>query len=474
MVRAMFVMLMALAAGDACSANPVSALRFSACADAASAPALAGSLCARVAAPSTYDGSAATLELFVRKFPAVRSRGSVWLVAGGPGESGASLYALLPALRRSFPDADLLVPDHRGTGFSSRMCPQEESITSEGGMALAGAEWGSCFGRLIGQPALAAPFTLSNGARDLRFLIEQGDRGKPVWVYAVSYGTQLVLRALQIGPLPVRGVILDSLVPLQTDARFDLSQRAKLVDSTGRQLLQDCDADTACHGLLREPGEDVLKRVLVKGEANPALLAAIPGNNLKRFLGGALDVPAARALIPRLISELDADAAGDALPRMLAALREAGAALGDYPQSPPSIPLVSIISAAENNLRPELSAAVLKDEESALLFSSRLPELLVAPSLPIYRRDALFGGVPARLPPLLVLSGMRDPKTAYAGAQDHVGALRKAGPVRHIAVQGAPHFILWTAPDCLVASIRAFVAGARSGDASCSLAARFD
>jgi pimeloyl-ACP methyl ester carboxylesterase len=343
-------------------------------------------------------------------------------------------------------------------------------------MALAGAEWGSCFGRLIGQPALAAPFTLSNGARDLRFLIEQGDRAKPVWVYAVSYGTQLVLRALQIGPLPVRGVILDSLVPLQTDARFDLSQRAKLVDATGRQLLHDCDADTACHALLREPGEEVLKRVLVKGETTPALLAAIPGNNLKRFLGGALDVPAARALMPRLISELDADAdtAGNALPRMLAALREAGAALGDYPQSPPSIPLVSIISAAENSLRPDLSATLLKDEESTLLFSSRLPELLVAPSLPIYRRDALFGGVPARLPPLLVLSGTRDPKTAYAGAQDHVAALRKAGPVRHITVQGAPHFILWTAPDCLVASIRAFVAGARSGDASCTLATRFD
>lgn len=98
---------------------------FAPCIDAASKPALAGSLCAveRVAAdPSGLSGApAAEFQLFVRKFPATgQARGQVWLVAGGPGESGASFYGLLPVLRKAFAGFDLLVPDHRGTGFSTR------------------------------------------------------------------------------------------------------------------------------------------------------------------------------------------------------------------------------------------------------------------------------------------------------------------------------------------------------------------
>ena len=86
--------------------------------------------------------------MFLRKFPAPRpaaSRGTVWLVAGGPGESGASLYPMLPTLRRAFPGFDLVIPDHRGTGYSTRLCPQEEAVDSPGGMALAGAEWATFF-----------------------------------------------------------------------------------------------------------------------------------------------------------------------------------------------------------------------------------------------------------------------------------------------------------------------------------------
>lgn len=222
--------------------------------------------------------------------------------------------------------------------------------------------------------------------------------------------------------------------------------------------------------MLKEPGAQILWRVLVKSESEPSMLASIPGNNLKLFLGGALDVPAARAWIPRLIGELDRGESGQALPLMLAALNQAGASLGEYPQLPPSIPLVSIISAAENNLRPTLTVARLKEEDQALLFSGRLPGLLVAPTRPVYARDALFGGLPASLPPLLVLSGTRDPKTAYAGARDHVAALRHVGPVRHVAVAGAPHFILWAAPDCFTQAVRAFMQGATDADGRCALA----
>jgi pimeloyl-ACP methyl ester carboxylesterase len=453
------------------AAGAVERAGFAPCTDAQAQPALHASLCARE--PVSLSAAAPAgeqLSLFVRKFPAAgRSRGTVWLVAGGPGESGASLYPFIDRLRRSFPGFDLLVPDHRGTGYSSRLCPAEEAVSSPGGMALAGAEWGSCFGQLSAQPERTRQFTLTNAAYDLRQLVLRHQDGKPVYVYAVSYGTQLVLRALQAGPLPVTGLVLDSLVPLQTDDKWDLSRRSQVVDMVGRQVLAGCDADPQCAAVLGEPAADVYRRVLASAPQRSGLLAAVPGASLPRLLGSLLDIPALRARLPHLLRELDAER-GDELASVLARLKETGAALTGYPQSPLSIPLVSIISGAENNLRPALTAAALKAEEDSMLFTSPLPGLLLQPTLPLYARDDYFGKQPAWLPPTLVFSGTLDPKTPYAAAVEHAALLRRSGQVRQVAVTGMPHFILWVAPDCFERHTRAFVGGgAASGtDAACA------
>jgi len=44
----------------------------------------------------------------------------------------------LDVLRRSFPDFDLIIADYRGTGFSGRLYPQEQTVDSAGGAALVG------------------------------------------------------------------------------------------------------------------------------------------------------------------------------------------------------------------------------------------------------------------------------------------------------------------------------------------------
>ena len=405
------------------------ALDFTPCADAASQPGAArpglqGSLCAVRTVPAIYDGaSPERLSLFVRKFAAVgASRGSVWAIAGGPGESGASLYPFIDVLRRSFPGFDILVPDHRGTGLSSRVCPAEEAIDSPGGTALAGAEWGSCFGRIAERPELARQFTLTHAAHDLAGLVEQEARSKPVYIVGVSYGTQLVLRTLQLKRLPVTGIVLDSLVPSQEDARWDLSRRSHVVDDVGRQVLAQCDADAACAAAMGEPLDTVYRRVLAK--ADPLLLAALP------------------------------------------AIR---ASLGGYAQTPPSLPLTGIISNSESDLRPGRSEAELARDEAPLLFRSPLPALLASSTLPRYPRDAWFGRDPARLPPTLVLQGTLDPKTHYDGARRHAGALRERGPLGLVAVRGAPHFILWTAPGCFERHVSAFAAGRKPVDAECMM-----
>jgi pimeloyl-ACP methyl ester carboxylesterase len=198
-----FVML--IFSGNAC-ASKFYVPNFEPCKDAASVVALAGTQCKLAWVPLNYDplipSGGESLLLFTRKFPALKtSQGTVWLIAGGPGESGASLYPSVAQLRKNFPDFDLLVPDHRGTGFSSRLCSKEEAPESEGGAALSGAEWGTCFGHLIANPAYAGQFSLTNAARDLRNMIE-GERSssRQQYVYAVSYGTQLVSRAQQTVP----------------------------------------------------------------------------------------------------------------------------------------------------------------------------------------------------------------------------------------------------------------------------------
>ena len=469
-------LLAALLAGTSLHAEP---MFFTPCSDTA-AP---GSLCSGLNVPGSYDaqgravGEADAMHVFVRKFaadvPAGKpAKGTLWLVAGGPGESGASFYSLLPALRRSFPGFEFLIPDHRGTGHSSRLCKVEESEQSPGGRALAGAEWASCFKGINLMPEYAAQFSITTAARDLKALIE-GERSKrkrpPVYVYSVSYGTQLVLRTLQLGPLPVQGVIFDSLVPPQADARWDLSQRSHVVNQVGLQVLARCDADAACHAALGEPAATLYRRVLDKVQADPALLAKVPGKNLKNFLGGMLDVPAARARIPSLLRDLDQGKDGE-LAAVRATLTDAAASLGSYPQSPLSIPLVSIISNSENNLQPSLrpdwTAADLDREEADLLLTSPLPRILLGGGLPTYPRDAYFGALPAKVPPTLVLQGTLDPKTPYAGAQAQVQALtqRKAGKVALVTVHNAPHFILWTAPACFEQASTRFLAGKPAQD----------
>ena len=97
------------------------------CDDASEYAGLSDSQCKFISAPLDYgNGDNEMISLFVRKFPTQKpSRGSVLLLAGGPGESGASYYADIDFFRDVFADFDLIVPDHRGTGYSTKLCEPE-------------------------------------------------------------------------------------------------------------------------------------------------------------------------------------------------------------------------------------------------------------------------------------------------------------------------------------------------------------
>lgn len=438
-----------LAAGAALllvlSGGAAQADAFGPCADADDAPELSGSLCAVISAPLDYSGEIeGTVDLFVRQFPAAGvSRGQVWMVAGGPGESGAGFYPFLDTLRLAFPDMDLIAPDHRGTGYSSKLCPDQEGSDSENGIALSGSEWEPCIGALYQNTGRAHAFTITNAARDLSGLIAAYRSRGEAYVYAVSYGTQLVLRMMQVAAPRIDGLMLDGLVPPETAPQWDLSRRTAVVDRVGRELLTTDQAVA-------------YERLLAAVPDQPAWLATVPGGDLKRFMGALLNFPDLRAHVSGIIEELT-HGETTILRSTASNLEAAMAGMSQFPQSPPSLPLVMLISGSENNERRDLTAETVAEEAAAALFTSPLPGFLAANPMPLYERDAAFGQPPPRLPRTLVMHGTHDPNTPYEGATAHVEMFRQAGDVHLTTVEGGAHLLAFVAPDCFIRSTRAFV-----------------
>lgn len=416
---------------------------FAECTDSGSHASLVATDCALINVPLDHAApQAGTVSLFVRKFPAKGlAQGQLWLVAGGPGESGASFYPFIETLRAAAPGFDLLIPDHRGTGFSTRLCPDEEAPVSLAGGALAGEEWGTCFDSLNAQADRTRAFTITNAARDLEVLISRLGTDGRTYVYGVSYGTQLVSRLLSLAPrAEIDGVILDSLVPLETDRQLDLSHRSAVTDWVGRAVLRDCDARPECSQYFPEGAAQSVRRLLERDD-----IEQLVDGNLKYQLAALLDFPETRAMIPNVIAGLQANDPAW-LKYAINRLGMLGAVLAPYPQSASSIPLVSLISRSENNARPELTAEIVDSESKGYLFASPLPSLLLAGGVPTYQRDANFGIIPAAIPRSIVLQGTLDPKTPLHGAEAHVAKLKAAGEIDLIPVDRAPHFILMTAP----------------------------
>lgn len=416
---------------------------FTPCDDAALAG-LGGSLCTISRRSLQQDDQGGEqVELFVRKFPADPGarRGQVWLIAGGPGESGASLYPLLEVFRRAFPDRDLLIPDHRGTGYSSKLCPAQEAADSPGGIALTAEEWSPCIGALYADIPRAHAFTITNAAQDLSHLIRSHRGEGDVQVYAVSYGTQLVLRMMLAAPAPVDGIVLDGLTPPEAAPHWDLSHRTAVVDRVGRSLL--------------DPEQTKAYAALLKTSALAPAWADVTGGDLRQFLGALLNFPDLRDRIPALLADL---AEGDVttLDRARIDLQTVRSELSRYPQSPPALPLVVLMNASENNSRRDLTAKTVEAEAGDALFVSPLPGLLVGPSAPLYERDSFHGRTPPVLPRTLVIHGTLDPNTPYDGAVAHAALLARAGEVTFATVEDGAHLLPFVAADCFVRIVSAF------------------
>jgi pimeloyl-ACP methyl ester carboxylesterase len=183
----------------------------------------AGLVCGTVTVPLDRTGAVpGTIDLHVEELPVVNARGTIFLLAGGPGQGSARTFDLgSPSsagfYRFLFPDYTLVTYDDRGTGASGLLnCPTLQKVTTQTTdqyTALVGA----C-ADLIGSTRVF--YSTAAHAEDLE-AVRQALGLDPVGVFGVSYGTKLALAYALAHPDHVSRILLDSVLPTALPDVYD-------------------------------------------------------------------------------------------------------------------------------------------------------------------------------------------------------------------------------------------------------------
>jgi pimeloyl-ACP methyl ester carboxylesterase len=174
--------------------------------------------CAQVDVPLDYTGlTPGTISLRVQVLqPDLPRRGTMFLLAGGPGQGSAGSYALdKPAnaegMRRQFPGYTLVAFDNRGTGDSGALnCPVLQRTAYVPSVAKAAQLYRDC-AAIIG-PARVF-YATRDHAEDIESIRKELTLGDKVGLYGVSYGTKLALAYALAHPDHVERLLLVSVLP---------------------------------------------------------------------------------------------------------------------------------------------------------------------------------------------------------------------------------------------------------------------
>lgn len=212
------------------------------CAESSDEPSGDDAECATIPVPVDWnDPDGPTIDFFVKKLPAATqpARGQLWLLNGGPGYSGADFEGMFKAQT-----LDIYLPDHRGTGRSSRLgCEPAEADDSPGGFQVLPEEMPDCV------PLLEAEwgekldgFTVTNAARDVGEVIRATRApDEALLFYGASYGTIWANRFLQIYPSDADGVVLDAFA-----LGLDFADDDIYFNELGEKWMDACGQDATC------------------------------------------------------------------------------------------------------------------------------------------------------------------------------------------------------------------------------------
>jgi pimeloyl-ACP methyl ester carboxylesterase len=257
--------------------------------------------CTRVSVPLDRTGvTPGQVSLFVRRIRAQRqpSRGALFVLAGGPGQSatqafeGDGLGVLSPAFRTR----DLVVFDQRGTGRSGllRCRPLERSNLFDAGRAA-----GQCAARL---GAGRSHYTSRDSVEDIESLRVALGLDK-IAIYGTSYGVRVALGYALTYPTHVERLVLDSVLEADGPDPFyrptlealprvmrslcrgrcgsftpdPLADLSRLVSRMGTRGLRGQVVDARGRRRPARLSRGELFLMLISGDFDPALRAALPG-----------------------------------------------------------------------------------------------------------------------------------------------------------------------------------------------------
>jgi pimeloyl-ACP methyl ester carboxylesterase len=461
-IRAIAVAGALLALGSASASAPPS---LHACAPKSAA------LCGYVVAPLDASGAhSGTVRLYTQ-FLATKDtakRGTLFLLAGGPGQASTKVFDLAGAgriLQILFPGYDLAAFDDRGTGRSGALsCPAlaaAVSATPDEGARLAGA----C-GQRLGPKRVF--YSTAADAGDME-AVRQALGVDKIAVYGVSYGTRQALTYALTYPTRVSRLLLDSVVPVDASESFRLPTIRALPEALGAL----CRAG-ACRAVTRDPAGD-FARLANRLQRVPLVthVAAVKGKPQRtvvdgvRLLGVALDTDLNRGVAAELPAAVAAALAGNAKPleRLVAldlvwenqvgqvnAATEVATICADDP-----FPWSQTATPAQRP--PLLAAAVARLGRAATApFGAWATELGNAKNCEDWPAPAGSASLPKGPPPdvpVLILSGDRDVRTPSSNARLVAASFPHS---TLLEIRGAGHSVLFRTP-CAVHYVIAWTSG---------------
>ena len=183
-----------------------------------------GALCGTVTVPIDRTGVfPGTIGLHVEVLPASGlPRGTMFLIAGGPGQGSAGAFDLGPGFNRElmqfmFPGYTLVAFDNRGTGQSGVLrCPALQAVT------IATVEQEAAHARDCADQVGPARvfYATRDHAEDTEAVRRALGLGR-IGLYGVSYGTKLAMAYALAHPEGVERLLLDSVVPPTFPDPFD-------------------------------------------------------------------------------------------------------------------------------------------------------------------------------------------------------------------------------------------------------------
>jgi pimeloyl-ACP methyl ester carboxylesterase len=245
---------------------------------------------------------------------------------GGPGGSSIELFSQVISfgnLGSLLEERDLVLFDQRGTLNSqpNLICSEylaltertiEQRLSKEDELRVGLEAQDACRARLVGEGINLAAFNSVENAADIAFLTNALGY-QQIHLYGVSYGTLLALHTMRDHPTILRTVILDSVVPTQTNF---IPEVMRSQTRAFRELFNACANDPSCNqhypnleqtffNLLDRLDQTPVRVPLTDSESGRSYNAVLTGDGFLSITFQLLYAGSLLPLLPKMITDVE-------------------------------------------------------------------------------------------------------------------------------------------------------------------------